>query len=162
MALSFARQAQNTFNPVFAQKTKALQAQIPAIQQLYNALSMGLNREAAAGTQNILENASGRGLLYSTIPVDAQTSLAQDTLQKQGQLGAEQAKDMAGVQSDIADTGISQASAISGLINALRGQDLQQRQYNWDRAVDNRGYNLDRRIADRQYALDKKRLAMRY
>lgn len=106
------------------------------------------------GNQNILENASSRGLLRSTIPVDAQAGLGQQILQQQGMNAVNQAKEIGGIQSQIGGLASDRANAIAQLANALQqaftGQrevDLQARQYN-------REYALQKQLADRQYNLD--------
>lgn len=106
--------------------------------------------------QNILEDAGGRGLLRSTIPVDAQTGLAQRLIQQQGQYSAEMAQQLGGVNQSIGQLGIDQAKSISGLAGDLEARALAQRQFALDKTQSTRSYNLDKSLADRQYALAKK------
>lgn len=151
------QQATRQLNPVYQQQAQAVRAQIPAIQQLYQSLFQGLEGTRQTETQNIFEGASGRGLLNSTIPVDQQTQLGQQLLQQRGQLGAQQAQDIAGVQSSLQDINVQRASAISELANALAGRRLERRKLQLNRAQQQRELHLQRVLADRQHALDVQR-----
>lgn len=129
MAQRFIDEATATLTPVYAQQEQAIQAQIPAIQQLYQNLIQGLEGTRKTETQNILESASQRGVLRSTMPVDLQTQLANTILQQQGQYGAQQAQELAGVQSNLAQLGVQKASAIQQLADTLYNRDLAERDF---------------------------------
>lgn len=153
MATYYTQEASNQLAPAYQQQVGALQSQVPAIQQLYQSLIQGLQGQQAVGNQNILENASGRGLLHSTIPVVGQQQLGQQILQQQGQYAAQQAKDISGVYSQIADVGIQQAQGIAGLANQLQGNALQQQQINNQQYQADRQYQLAVQTAQQQYQL---------
>lgn len=158
MPTQFIKQATQQIAPAYKQQNQALQAQIPAIQQLYNSLFQGLQAQGQQETQNIYEGASGRGLLYSSIPVDAQTGLQQALIQKRGELGAQQAQEVAGVQQDLGALKVDRANAISQLAQALAQSSLQRRQFQFTKQQSNRQFSFDRRLANRQYQLDKQAL----
>lgn len=147
MATRFIKQATKQLNPVFAAQTQATQAQIPAIQQLYQSLTQGLEAQGAAERQNILEDASGRGVLRSSLPVDLQTALGQSLLQQRGQLGAQQARDIAGVQGSLADIGLERARSIYDLASSLQGGDLEERRFKFQKQQTLREFNLDKQLA---------------
>lgn len=137
MATRFVQQAEQQVNPLFQQQIQAQQAQIPAIQQLYQTLTQGLQqqaqRELQTGTQSILEDASRRGVLRSTLPVDARTELqaaiSQGLIGRMGELGLQQARDISGIQSNIANLGIERLRTITSLADALQAQDLREREF---------------------------------
>ena len=171
MATNFTAQATKTLSPAYTQQANALKAQLPAIEQLYQALGRNLQGQAKTDTQNAFEGAGGRGLLRSTIPVDMQTGIQQALLQKQSQLGFEQAQKIGGVQNDLAGVNVNMAQAIAQLSQALRGQDLAERQFGFtkkqsarelslQRKLANRDYALQKRIADREYQLQKELAAL--
>lgn len=160
MPINFVPTAQKQINPLYKPQEQALQAQIPAIQQLYQSLNQGLLGQQAAGNQNILEGAAGRGLLRSTIPVDQQAALAGSTLQQQAQLGSQQGKEVAGVNQQIGGLGVEKANAISQLVNTLFNRDLEERKLQYSQQQQNQSLALQRALADRQYqfALQSARL----
>lgn len=143
MATRFVQQAEQQVNPLFQQQIQAQQAQIPAIQQLYQTLTQGLQqqaqRELQTGTQSILEDASRRGVLRSTLPVDARTELqaaiSQGLIGRMGELGLQQARDISGIQSNIANLGIERLRTITSLADALQAQDLRERQFAMEQAA---------------------------
>src|SRR6185369_3256421 len=115
MATKYVQQATQQLAPAFTQQINALDSQKPAIQQLYQSLLQGLQGQQAVGNQNILENSAGRGLLYSTIPVQGQVQLGQQILAQQGQYAAQNAKDIGGIDSQIANVQTTRANSIAGL-----------------------------------------------
>lgn len=162
MATQFIGQATQQLAPAYQQQTQALQAQVPAIQQLYQSLFQGLEGQRQTGTQNILEGASGRGLLRSTVPVNAQTTLEQGLLQQRGQYAGQQAKDIAGVQESLGKLNVEQANAISTLANALYGQDIQRQQFAQQQAASQQQLSLQQQVADRTYQLQLQQARRRY
>lgn len=106
------------------------------------------------GNQNILEDASARGVLNSTLPVDAQAGLGQQIIQQQGLNAAEQAKQVGGIQSQVAGLVTDRASAIAQLANALQQAFTQSRGVTLQAQQANREYALQKQLADRQYQLD--------
>lgn len=137
MATRFIEQATQQLNPLFAEQESAIQAQIPAIQQLYDTLATGLRSESGqaleTGVRDITEDASRRGVLRSTIPVDAranlQTALSQALTQSLGELNVRRAGDVAGVNTSLNDLRLKRASSIFDLANTLQAQDLKEREF---------------------------------
>lgn len=163
---SFTKQATNQLAPAYRQQTTALQAQIPAIQQLYQSLFQGLEAQGQRETQNIFEGASGRGILRSTIPVDAQTTLQEALLQQRGQLGSKMAQEIAGVNEGLAGIAVQRSNAIAQLAQALSQSKLQRQQFGYQKRQGRQQLNLQRRqsaqqlrlqrqLADREYQLQK-------
>lgn len=120
---------------------------------MYSALVQGLQGQQATGNQNILEDASGRGLLRSTIPVVGQQQLGQQILNQQGQYAAQQAKDVGGIYSQISGINVDKANAIASLANSLQGNYLQQQQINNQQAQADRAFALQQETAQQQYQL---------
>lgn len=150
MATQYTKQAQNQLNPVFNQQQQAIQSQVPAIQNLYQTLSQGLqtnfDTQLASGVQGINEDASARGVLRSTLPNDARlaltTQLGSALQQGLGQLGSQQASDISGVQSQLGELGIRRVSAITDLANALKSDNLAERQFALDKLTANRDFKI--------------------
>lgn len=153
MATKYVQAAQSQLAPAYGQQTSALQSQIPAIQQLYQSLITGLQGQQQVGNQNILEDASARGLLHSTIPVQGQVQLGQQIIAQQGQYAAQQAKEIGGIQSQIAGLGTEQANAIAQLANSLAGTDLQNQQLIYQKQQAAKDYALQKKIAAQNYRL---------
>ena len=157
MATRYVREATKQISPVYDASIQAQQAQIPAIQQLYSTLTQGLQQQNEAqlqsGVQGIVEDASARGVLRSTLPVDARQALTAQLgtalNEGMGRLGVQQAQDIGGVRGNIANLGIERVKGIQDLAGALQQRRLQERQF-----------ALQRLQADREFALDKRRLAM--
>lgn len=145
--------ASNQLNPGYDQQIGALQSQIPAIQQLYSALIQGLQGQQRTGNQNILEDASGRGLLRSTIPVQGQAQLGQQIVAQQGQYAAQQAKDLGGIYSQIAGVNTERANSVANLASALQGNELQRIQMANQQAQADREFQLQQQTAAQQYQL---------
>lgn len=157
IANRFVNQATQQVAPTYAGAINAEKAQIPAIQQLYDTLTSGLQQQNQqqlnTGVQNIVEDASARGVLRSTLPVDARQTLTAQLgaalNQSLGQLGVQRTQDLAGVRSNIAQLRIQRANQIQELAQALQSGNLSERQF-----------RFQVKQADRQYALDKQQLAL--
>jgi len=113
----------------------------------------GLQGQQMAGNQNILEDASGRGLLKSTIPVQNQVQLGQQILAQQGQYATQQAKDIGGIYSQIGGLNTERANSIAQLANALQGTELQRQTIANQQAQADREYALQQQTAQQQYQL---------
>lgn len=153
MAERYVQAATQQLAPAYDQQATALQSKVPAIQQLYQSLMQGLQGQQSAGNLNILEGAGGRGLLRSTIPVDAQTQLGQSIVQQQGQYASQQAKELGDVQSQIAGLGVDRAGAISNLANALRQTAISKQQFEFQKKQSNKDFALQKKLAAQQYQL---------
>lgn len=148
MATRFQEQAQAQVNPYFQQQEAAVRQEIPAIQNLYNTLLQGLEGQRASETQNILESASQRGVLRSSMPVDLQTQLGAALLAERGKLESQRAGDVSRVNKSIADIGLQRSQAITSLADQLQARDLQEREF-----------KLRRQQADREFKLQQQKLA---
>lgn len=154
MATRFVKEASKQLTPGYNQQISALQGQVPAIQQYFDILNQGLMGQQQVGNQNILEGASARGLLRSTIPVDDQMGLGQQIIQQQGLNATEQAKQVGGIQSQVAGLQTDRASAIAQLANALQQAFTQNRGVTLQAQQANREYALQKQLGNRQYQLD--------
>ncbi len=153
MATRYTTQAQAQLNPAYNQQISAVQSQIPAIQQLYQALIGSLRGQQAQGNQAILEDANSRGMLRSTQPVVGQQQLGSQILQKQGEYGLQQQKELGGIYSQIAGINTERATGIANLANSLYGLDIQQQGLNNQIAQGDRSYALQQQTANQQYQL---------
>ncbi len=136
MAQRFTEEATAQLAPVYAQQETAIASQVPAIQNLYQTLIQGLQQQGqqqlTSGVAGINEDASRRGVLRSSLPTDARQALqgqiSQALLQSQGQLGAQQAGDIANVNEKLGTLGVQRAGNIADLARSLETQDIQQQQ----------------------------------
>lgn len=155
---NYVGRAQKQLNPAYTTQIKALKGQIPAIQQLYQALFQGLDAQGARETQNIFEGTSERNLLYSTIPVDMQTQLQESLLQQRGQLGAKMAQEIGGINERLGGVYVNRANAVSQLGQALQQSALQRRSQQLQTKQSQQQLALQKKLADRQYQLQKQSL----
>lgn len=137
-------QAAAQLNPGYDQQQTAIQSQIPAIQNLYSSLNQGLDSSARTESQNILEGASARGVLRSSLPTDLQTSLAQTTLQEKGKLAVQQAQDISGVNEKLGTLNINRVQSINDLAHALQAGDLSEREFQFKVEEANRNFELEK------------------
>ena len=151
MPTNFVQQATSQLSPAYNTQVKALKTQIPAIQNKYNTLIAGLQGQQQAANLNAFEDASGRGILRSTIPVDAQQAIAQGVLAKQGELSGQMAGDIGGVRSQIAGIGVQRANSIASLVNALRERALAESQFTQTRQLADRQFSLDQQMINQGY-----------
>lgn len=153
MATRFVAEATQQYAPAYAQQISGLESQVPAIQQLYSILNQSLLGQQQVGNQNILEDASSKGVLRSTIPVDRQAGLGQQIIQQQGLNAAQQAKEIGGIRSQVGGLQIEKVNAIAQLANALQQAFSMEEQTNLSRYNSDREYQLAREVADRQWVL---------
>lgn len=152
---NFYQQAEQQLAPVYDQQINQLQGQVPAIQNLYNTLTQALQQQnqmqLQSGVQNIVEDASARGVLRSTLPVDARQALTAQLgaalNQSLGQLGLQQGQDVSRIQEQVGGLRVSRAGAIAELARSLEGQDLERQKL-----------ELQRQQAEREYQLKQQEL----
>lgn len=150
MATKFVKQATAQLNPVYASQEKAISSQVPAIQNLYNTLIQGLqgqyDQNLQTGVQGIVEDASARGVLRSTLPVDARQALTaqlgQALMTGRAQLGSQQAQDIAGINEKLGTLRIQKTGAIADLARALEGNDLDRQKFAYQKKADARDFTL--------------------
>lgn len=151
MAQRFYEQATQQLAPVYQQQEQAISSQVPAIQNLYNTLIQGLqgqyDTQLQSGVQGIVEDASARGVLRSTLPVDARqaltTQLSQALLQGRGQLESQRAGDIAGINEKLGGLRIQRASNIADLARALETQDLDRQKFEYQKQIDAQQLQLE-------------------
>lgn len=155
MATKFQQEASSQLEPVYQQSEQAISSQVPAVQKLYDTLISGLqgqyDTQLATGTQGIVEDASARGVLRSTLPVDARQALtgqlSQALLQGRGQLESQRAGDIAGINEKLGSLRIQKTGAIADLARALETQDLQAQELALKKLDSERSYQLARQKA---------------
>lgn len=168
MATKFVKAAAKQLDPVYGQQEAAIASQVPAIQNLYNTLIQGLEQSSAqqleTGVQGITEDASRRGVLRSTLPVDArqalQAGLSQALLQGRAQLESQRMGDVAGINEKLGGLRIQRTGNIADLARALETRDLERRQFEYQRKAGNRDYKLQKLQANRDYQLQQQQLAI--
>lgn len=137
MAQRFIDQATQQIAPVYAQQEQAIAAQVPAIQQLYQTLTQGLESSSKmqleGGVRDITEDASRRGVLRSTLPVDARTTLTGTIgaalAEGLGKLRLQQTQDVGDINEKLGTLRIGRTNAITTLADALQAADLKEREF---------------------------------
>lgn len=123
---------------------------MPAIQQLYQTLTQGLQQQNTQqlnqGVTGIVEDASRRGVLRSTLPVDARTSLTaslgQALAEGMGKLNLAQLQEVGGIQQQVGGLRTQRAGQIADLARALEAQDLERQKLEMQRIESERNYAL--------------------
>lgn len=162
MASRFTRQAQSQLNPGYNQQISAVQSQIPAIQNLYQSYIQGLQAQQPMQNLGVLEDASGRGILRSTIPAYGQQQVAQNILQQTGQYSAQQQKELGDIYGQVAGIRTEKAKSIADLANALYGTDIQNRTLQNTIGQGNRQFTLQQQTAAQNHALQMQLANRRY
>lgn len=160
--------AAKQLDPVYGQQEAAIASQVPAIQNLYNTLIQGLEQSSAqqleSGVQGITEDASRRGVLRSTLPVDArqalQAGLSQALLQGRAQLESQRMGDVAGINERLGGLRVQRAGNIADLARSLETNDLEKRRFKFQKAESTRNFRLQRLQANRDYQLKQQELAI--
>lgn len=150
MATRYTQQATKQLAPVYDEQITGLRGQIPAIQNLYNTLTQALQsqnqQQLQTGTQDIVEDASARGVLRSTLPVDARQSLTAQLgaalNQGLGQLGLQQQEQIGGINSQIGSLRLQRAGSIADLSRALESNDLERQKFALEKLNSERDYQL--------------------
>lgn len=153
MATRFIREATSQLSPAYAQQISAVQSQIPAIQQMFQLLVQGLQGQQQVENLNALEDASARGVLKSTIPVDKQAGIAQNILQQQGLFAAQQARDVGDIYSQVGALNVNQANDISQLANSLQQSYTSEQALAFQKKNADRQYKLQQKLGNQQYNL---------
>lgn len=165
MAQRFIDQATQQLAPVYDTQIQGLQSQIPQIQNLYQTLSQALTQQNTnqlnTGVQQINEDASARGVLRSTLPVDsrqaltAQLGAALNT--SLGNLGIQQADTISNFQNKIGGLQVDRANQIASLSRSLEDQDLQRQQFEYQKQLDAQKLELQRQELAAQVAAARSR-----
>lgn len=158
MADRYIQEATGAVSPIYDQQQAQLQAQIPQLQEIFQTIRGGLQTQSqqqiSSGTKDILESASQRGVLRSTLPVDAQQALTAQIgaalAQSLGNIGLQETQQIGGLQSQIGQLGIDRTKSIYDLAGTLYNRDLQERDY-----------QLKQQQAQRDYELAQKQLALK-
>lgn len=114
-----------------------------------------------SGVQNIVEDASARGVLRSTLPVDARQSLTAQLgvalNEGLGKIGLQRSQDISAVRQQVGSLRIDRAQAISELARALETNDLAKQELALKKLQANREYKLQLQ----EMALARQELAAR-
>jgi len=129
MATRFVQEAEAQLAPIYQQQENAISAKIPSIQKLYDNLVGGLEQQRGTETQKILESASQRGVLRSTLPVDLQQDLGREILQQRGQFDLQRSNQIGDIYSQLSGLKLQRASGIQTLADSLQAADLREREF---------------------------------
>ena len=111
------------YNPAVGQ----IQAQIPAIQNLYATLVQGLQNQATTQGANLMQSAQQRGVATPAMGADINNVLGQALAQQSAVLGAQQAQGVAGLQGQVGQANVDRAGTLqqfqtSNLKDSLEAQ----------------------------------------
>jgi len=154
-------QAAKDLQPVYAGAQQALQGQIPAIQNLYNALLQGLQTQGGVQAQNVVESAARLGVDRPMLASDVQGQLGQALALQAGQLGVQQAQDVAGARQMVGQLGAQRASSIFDLARSLQERSQTERKAGLERKQTERQYQLDRQKTERDFQIQEAAYARR-
>lgn len=144
-------EATNYLQPVFGQAQQAIQAQTPAIQNLYTALIQGLQSQAGAQAQDVVASATRRGVARPMLLGDVQSQLGQELALQTGQLGFQQAQDLSGVQQQVGKLGVTRGGSIFDLAKSLQENAISGSKAHVDREKIERDYMLKNREVERDF-----------
>lgn len=144
-------QATRELQPVYSQAGQALQAQTPAIQSLYQALIQGLQTQAGAQTQNVVNSAEMRGVGRAGLAGDVQAQLGQELALQTGQLTRQQVQDASANQQAIGRLGVNRGTRIADLARSLQETNLDKKKAQIDAQQANRAAQLDIQQAERDF-----------
>lgn len=123
----FVQQAQPIVGQAYDPAVANIQAQIPAIQQLYGSLLQGLQTQNQNQLSNVVNSAAQRGVSSAGLTQGAQMGLA-DALATQGaQLGVQQAQTNADLRGEVGRANVGRAKAVIQQAGSLSDQDLSNR-----------------------------------
>lgn len=97
--------------PTFNAAQSGIQAQIPALQNLYTSLMQGLQAQAGQQVQNVNQSAMQRGVYQQTTPMSTQDMLNQALMQSGAQMNVQRAQDVAGLQGQVGVSNMNRAQA---------------------------------------------------
>lgn len=152
MATIYTQQAESQLNPLYQQQTDSLNAQLPAIQQMYATLMGGLDasytQNMNTGISGINEDAASRGVSRSTLPNDARqmltSTLGSELMKGKSQLGFQQAQEVSGVNERLAQVGLSRVNAINDLSRSLETSDLEKQKFEYQKQLDAQNLELEK------------------
>jgi hypothetical protein len=147
--------ATKQLQPVFNQAQQTLQGQVPAIQNLYQALIQGLQAQGAAQTQNVVQSAEMRGVGRAGLEGDVQAQLGQELALQGGQLGFQQAQDVAGARQRVGQLNTERVGRVNDLAQSLQDTRLGEKTAKIERKKADRAYELDLQKAERTFELSK-------
>lgn len=124
MATRYTVPAEQAVAPAFNEAQAGIDAQLPAVAQLYNSLVGALQAGAQTGTQTVVDSANRRGVGRANLAGDVA-----GTLDEAVQLGTAQVgRQRAGAEANIADVGAtlgsSRVDSITKMAQALQEGDL--------------------------------------
>lgn len=151
--------AQNQLAPVYGQAQQGLQAQLPAIGNLYSALVQGLGTQANTQVQNVVNSAAARGVARPTLGSDVQAQLGQELAKQTGTLGAQQGQQTAAAQMGIGQLGVQQVQDANTLANSLQNLQQTQQKAASDRLANDRQFQMDTQKAQQGYNINVQQAA---
>jgi len=118
-------QAQAQVNPIYDPAVANIQAQIPAVQQLYGALLQGLQAQNQNQAGIIAQSAAQRGVGSQGINAGAQQAFAGTLAQQGAQLGVQNAQNVGGLSQEVGRANVGRGQATIAMGNSLQDQSLE-------------------------------------
>lgn len=144
-------QANQALSPVFAQANQAIQAQTPAIQNLYQSLIQGLQAQQAGQVQNVVQSAEARGVGRAGLAGDVQAQLGQELALQSGVLGLQEAQDLSGAGQAAGKLSTERGTRVVDLATSLQDAALGEKEAKIKRQQIERQFKLDARQAERDF-----------
>lgn len=150
--------AAKQLNPIFDTQLSTINAQLPAIEQLFEAMSLALAGQQQAESGRAIADANSRGLLYSTVPINQQTAIASDYATQRAELGSRKAAAIGSVNEAINTSNLNRTNAITQLVEALFGTDLKQKEYMKSKEYQTLQFNNAVAQANRGFEIEMEKL----
>lgn len=113
-------QAQSAVNSVFNPAVGQINAQVPAIQNLYQTLVAGLQNQGQSQLQNVLTSADQRGVMRGTTAANTQGALDQTLMQALAPMNVQRAKDKAGILGQVGKANVGRAQAVASTADTIQ------------------------------------------
>lgn len=157
MATRYTKAAGKQVNPVYASAQSAIQGQIPATEQLYAALTGGLEDQAAQGTEEILESAGRRGVMRARLGDDVGATLEATLELERARAMAQKAGDLAGIAGNVTEAGVGRVQSVQGMAERLQEVALTNAAHRLAMKELRKKYDLDILDLERGAELDRLR-----
>lgn len=160
MATRYVKQAGNQLDPVYRGAIQGVSAQIPQVNNLYEALISGLEGQTAGGIQDVVASAEQRGVGRARLAEDVGATLNTALDLERNRAGAQQAEDVAGITGNLTDLRTGRISARQDLGDTFQDMGLAKAENKLVMSEARKKYLMDILALERQAELDKKAAAI--
>lgn len=160
MATRYVQQASNQSDPVYKGAIQGVSAQIPQVNDLYEALVAGLEGQAMGGTEDILASAEQRGVGRARLGEDVGATLNTALDLERNRAGAQQAGDISAITGNLTDLRTDRVTNRQALGDSFQDIGLAKQENQLILQEQKRQYEQNMLALKRQAELDKKAAAI--